>query len=330
MRVCIIGGTGNISTSIVRLLLAQGHDVTCFNRGRHGAAPDGANVIVGDRLERDRFETTMQQEAFDAAIDMICFNREDALSDIKAFQSVSHFIQVSTVCTYGVEYDRLPVDEDHPLRPISDYGRNKVEADEAFLEAHRREGFPVGIVKPSTTYGPQLGLLRQIAWDFSWLKRVLEGRPIVICGDGHIIHQFLHVDDAALCFANMLGREKCIGQTYNMVPEGFTSWRRYHETAMQVLGRKVEMVGVSCGDLALLEVPDSEVCRDIFAHNCYYSAAKLFQDVPEFKPRISLEEGMRRVFNSMQKQERIPASEPGGWEDRIIERVETMRTWRET
>ena len=34
MRVCVIGGTGHISTSIVRVLLAQGHEVSCFNRGR--------------------------------------------------------------------------------------------------------------------------------------------------------------------------------------------------------------------------------------------------------------------------------------------------------
>jgi len=326
MRICVVGGTGNISTSIVRLLLDLGHDVTCFNRGQHGVTPEGAKLIVGNRLERDSFEKTMQQEAFDAAIDMICFNREDAVSDVRAFRGVSHFIQVSTVCTYGVDYDWLPVTEDHPLRPICDYGRNKVAADDVFLEAYGREGFPVSIVKPSTTYGPQQGLPRQIASDFSWLNRVLEGRPILICGDGHAIHQFLHVDDAALCFAHMLGRTKCIGRTYNMVREGYTSWRRYHETAMKVLGRTVEMVGVSCSDLERLGVPRYDICRDIFAHNCYYSAERLFQDVPEFKPRISLADGISRVFNSMQKQKRIPPSEPGAWEDRIIERVERMRS----
>lgn len=325
MRVCIVGGTGNISTSIVLLLLELGHDVTCFNRRQHGEVPGGSRIIKGDRFERESFEKAMQQEAFDAAIDMICFNREDALSDIRAFQGVSHFIQVSTVCTYGVDYDHLPVDEDHPLRPTTDYGRNKVAADGAFLDAHRRTGFPVSIVKPSTTYGPKMGLLRQIAWDFSWLNRVMEGRPILIGGDGHIVHQFLHVDDAALCFAHMLGRDKCIGKTYNMVPDGFTNWRCYHETAMGVLGRTVEMVGVNCGDLAQLGVPNYEVCRDIFAHNCFYSAKKIFCDVPEFRPRISLEDGMQRVINSMQQDQRIPVSEPGGWEDWIIDGVRSMR-----
>ena len=284
MKVCVVGGTGNISTSIVRLLLELGHDVTCFNRGRSGPAPDGAKVIVGDRLDRDRYEDTMQRESFDVAIDMICYNREDALSDVRAFQGVSHFIQVSTVCTYGVDYDWLPVSEDHPLRPISDYGRNKVAADEVFLAAFSQEQFPVTVVKPSTTYGPRMGLLRQIAWDHSWLNRLLEGRPILICGDGNAIHQFLHVDDAALGFAHMLGKTVCIGRTYNLADKGFVSWRRYHEIAMKALGRAVEMIGVSTKDLEIFEVPKYEICRDIFSHNCYYSSKSIFKDVPEFQP----------------------------------------------
>lgn len=325
MKICVVGGTGNISTSVVHLLLAQGHEVTCYNRGQHGTAPEGARSLVGDRTERLEFERTIQVEGFEAAIDMICFNRDDALSDVRAFQGVSHFLQISTVCTYGVEYDWLPVSEDHPLRPITDYGRHKVAADSAFMEAFHRDGFPVTIVKPSTTYGPQIGVLRQIAWDSSWLDRVRGGRPILICGDGHAVHQFLHVDDAALGIAHMLGRPCCLGQTYNLVRRGFTTWKAQHQTVMEVLGRQVDLVGVSCADLEPLGVPRFEICRDIFCHNCYYSAERLYRDVPEFAPQVSLAEGVRRVYEEMERQGGISISEPGGWEDQIIERVHRMR-----
>jgi nucleoside-diphosphate-sugar epimerase len=60
MRICVIGGTGHISTSIVALLLKQGHEVTCFNRGRSGHVPEGAGWIQGDRRDRAAFEQTMQ------------------------------------------------------------------------------------------------------------------------------------------------------------------------------------------------------------------------------------------------------------------------------
>lgn len=318
MRVCVIGGSGNISTSIVRVLLSLGHDVTCFIRGQSRTIPDGARLLQGDRMDRTVFEKKIQAEYFEAAIDMICFTREDAESSVRAFRGVQHFIQCSTVCTYGIELDWMPVTEDHPLRPITDYGRNKMAADRVFLEAWYREGFPITILKPSTTYGPIMGCVRQVAWDFSWIDRVRKGKPIALCGDGSVVHQFLHVEDAALAFAYGLGKTHCIGQIYNVVNRGFYTWRQYHETAMQVIGHEVEMVGIPLDDILAMEIPESGICRDIFAHNSYYSAERLFRDVPEFKPKVSLQEGLRQTIEALDMEGRIPDSDTIEWEDRAI------------
>ncbi len=324
MKVCVVGGTGNISTPIVKLLLEQGHEVTLFNRGQRDNPLKDAKVIVGDRKNREDFESKMQAEKFDAAIDMICFDEADALSNIHAFADVSHFIQVSTVCTYGVDYDFLPVTEDHPLRPITNYGKNKVAADHAFLEAYHRNRFPVTIIKPSTTFGPQTGLFRQIAWDRSWPHRVETGRPLTILGEGFTPHQFLHVNDAAPCFVHVLGREKCIGQTYNMMASGFTTWKTWHETAMKVIGQEVELVGVTLAQLEAFDVPARAASKEIFAHNCYYSNEKILRDVPEFSPQFSLEEAMRDVYFKTKEAGTIPESEKGGWEDTLIKKIRSL------
>ena len=154
MHVGVIGGTGHISTSIVRVLLAQGHAVTCVNRGLRGAVAPGARLVRGDRRARAAFERTLQAERFDAVIDMLCFTRADALSSLRAYRDVPHVVQCSTVCTYGLTDDGLPVTEDHPLRPLTPYGQHKAAADATLLEAYERDGFPVTILKPSTTYGP--------------------------------------------------------------------------------------------------------------------------------------------------------------------------------
>jgi len=318
MKICVLGGTGNISTSIVRELVRLGHDVTCFNRGQQGRPPDGVRIITGDRVQRAEFERQMQAGQFEAAIDMICFNREDAESTIRAFRGARHVVYCSTVCTYGIQYDWMPVTEDHPLRPITDYGRNKAAADNAFLAAHYRDGFPVTIIKPSTTYGPAMGLLRQVAWEFSWIDRVRKGKPIVVCGDGLALHQFLHVDDAALGFAHIVGRDCAIGQTYNLVRNGYTSWADYHRAAMRVIGREVELVGVPLDTLVRAQVPESDICRTIFAHTTYYSGVRIARDVPEFRPRVSLEQGMRLVLEDMERTGRIPDAGKNTWEDTLI------------
>lgn len=325
MRVVIVGGTGNISTSIVNLLLQQGHDVTCYNRGKTASVPVGAHVIIGDRHNRADFEATMQREKFDVAIDMIGFNKEHAESSLRAFRDVQQFIQCSTVCVYGVQYDWLPVSEDHELRPTTGYARGKAEADAVFLAAYYNDGFPVTIIRPSTTHGPKQGLFRQLGTDFSWIDRVRKGKPIVVCGDGKAAHQYLHVDDAALGFVGVIGKSHCVGQVYNLVDQGFTSWADYHRTMMRIVDKEVELVGVSLATLQALNVPSLGLCEDIFAFNTIYTADRIFRHVPEFRPQYTLEAAMRHILEAMDRSGRIPDSDTMRWEDQLIDAVYRLR-----
>ena len=89
---------------------------------------------------------------------------------------------------------------------------------------------------------------------------------------------------------------------------------------MKVIGKKVDLIGVPYTNLERLKVPAFDICRDVFSHNLYYSAEKLFSDVPEFQPRVSLEEGMRQVLEKMDRDDRIPNSDKLNWEDRIIKK----------
>jgi nucleoside-diphosphate-sugar epimerase len=318
MKVGIVGGSGNISTSIVRLLLKQGHEVVCFNRGHTRPIPEGARLVQVDRYDRATFEQKAQAEQCEAAIDMLAFGREDARSSLRAFRGVRQFVQCSTVCTYGIQYDWFPATEDHPLRPVTDYGREKAAIDAIYLAAYYTDGFPVTIIKPSTTYGPVQGLHRQVCDDRSWIDRIRKGKPIVVCGDGNALHQHLHVDDAALAFVGVLGKDHCIGQTYNLVDRGYITWADYHRTAMRVIGREVELVGVPFADLQSFNIPEFEICAEIFAHHVYYSAEKLFRAVPEFQPKVSLAEGMAQAIEAMDRAGSIPNSDSIEWEDRVI------------
>jgi nucleoside-diphosphate-sugar epimerase len=325
LKIGIVGGTGNISESIVQLALEMGHEVVCVNRGQSRAVAEGARLVQVDRQDRPRFEQLMRAEKFDAAMDMICFNAKDAASSVRAFHDVGVFVQTSTVCTYGIDYDWFPTTEDHPLRPITGYARDKAAADAVYMEAYYRDGFPVVILKPSTTYGPQQGLIRQVAWDFSWINRIREGKPIVVCGDGNALHQFLHVDDAAKAFVGVLEQPTSIGQTYNVVRREYHTWADYHRVAMEVLGREVELVGVPFANLQSYNIPEFDICAEIFAHHVYYSPEKLFHHVPEFQPTISLAKGMEQVLEFMDADGRLTAAGTNEWEDAIIAAQKQVR-----
>jgi hypothetical protein len=84
-------------------------------------------------------------------------------------------------------------------------------------------------------------------------------------------------------------------------------------------------VGVPLEDLIALQVPGVSICREIFAHHGYYSAEKLFRDVPGYHPVVSLEEGMTRVLEAMDREGRVPAAEANGWEDRLIAAQRAVR-----
>lgn len=320
-RVVVIGGTGNISTSITRLLIEKGYDVTCYNRGETHAEeiPAAAHILKGDRRDRAAFEKTMQEQKFDYAIDMICYDAEDAQSDIRAFANVEQLVYTSTACVYGVDYDWLPVTEDHPLRPITDYGRGKAAAEAEFMKAYETTGFPITIIRPSSTYGNQVGMVGNIGENNLWIDRVRKGKPILLSGSGNNVHQLLHVDDAAKGYVGALGKEHCIGQAYNLVREGFMTWREIHETGMKVLGKTVEMVCVPMEVLQALGYEDRGFTCTIFGYNTIYDHNKIYRDIPEFRPSVALEDGMRRVIAYSDAHNMILDSDQYPMDDKIAE-----------
>ncbi|MBQ6595092.1 MAG: NAD-dependent epimerase/dehydratase family protein [Clostridia bacterium] len=326
-RVVIVGGTGNISTSITRLLVREGYDVTCFNRGLTHAEeiPGCVRLLQGDRNDRAAFEELMLREAFDYAIDMICYNGEDAQSDIRAFRGVKQLVYTSTACVYGVDYDYLPVDETHPLRPITPYGTGKAEAEGVFMEAWRSEGFPVTIIRPSSTYGNQVGLVGNVGENNLWIDRVRKGKPILLCGSGNTPHQLLHVDDAAKGYVGTLGKEHCLGRAYNLVREGFITWRQFHETGMRALGRTTEMVCVPLEVLEALGYASRGFTTTIFGYNTIYDHRRIYHDIPEFRPTVGLEEGMRGVIAYSDAHGMIPDSDAWPMDDMLAEYMLSAR-----
>src|SRR5438046_8923376 len=105
MKVLIIGGTGLISTGIIKHLIRRGADITMYNRGQRERGFEG-NIphIQGDRSKASEFEDSFKDARYDVIIDMICFRPEEAESDIRAFAGrCEHFLCRPTGCTYGMK-----------------------------------------------------------------------------------------------------------------------------------------------------------------------------------------------------------------------------------
>src|SRR5438132_3284138 len=128
MHVLVIGGTGFIGRHAVRRLIEAGNTVTVFHRGQTNAGlPDGVNYISGERSDLQSFAAEFKRIEPDVALDMICYNKREALDLVGALDSMCERVVIaSSMDVYrsygrllGVEHgppNRAPLSEGSPLR----------------------------------------------------------------------------------------------------------------------------------------------------------------------------------------------------------------------
>jgi nucleoside-diphosphate-sugar epimerase len=301
MNTLVIGGTGLISSAIVRELQRKGHRVTVFHRGNHRLEAKGVLEIMGDRQNRPLFEAAMRALEFDAVIDMISYNREDAASAFRAFHGrVGSFVHCSSVCALGVPTRKVICDETEPYHPCSGYGRGKAAGEKYLLEMWKTRKFPVTIFRPSHTYGPGGGwvlgtFLTDWETDCELVNRIRRGSPVVVHGDGTTLWQSCFNDDIAKGFVGAIGRKHVRGEVYHLCGRDVMTWNEYYAAVGRAVGRAPRIVHLPT-DVIVRGAPESATgfLREIaFTHGAY-SIEKARRDIPEFNPAVGVEEGTRR------------------------------------
>lgn len=316
MKLLIIGGTGTISSPITRLALEAGHQVTLLNRGNR-SMPAGAEHIKADRNDMKALHSALSHRRFDATIDMMAFEPEQLEMLLHTLRDPGHLLFCSTVCALGFDWQEWPVAEAAPFRPNSDYGRGKASAEQWLRNFAEKNNLAYTILRPSTTYDHQTGLLRQVCLDgYRWLGAIRAGHPLLIADRGMGLNQFLHADDCGRAFFQVLNNAVCYGKTYHVVGP-VTSWENHHRTAMQALGRSVDLVSIPTEKL-IEEHPENPIFRDIFQYHGIFSGTALENDI-SFFPKISLPGGMKQVIEKLDSIGRIPREyRPEPWEAKLL------------
>jgi 2'-hydroxyisoflavone reductase len=200
-RVLILGGTGFIGPHQVRSLLAAGHAVTVFNRGRSGAGMFGRDVeeLVGDRATD---LGALKGRRWDAVIDESASNGATAAAWVTATatllrDAVDQYLFVSSRSVYA-DTSRVPMTseapvltiENRPLRPgqAMPYGHGKAYAEKAAQAAMPGR---VTIVRPGLIIGPGDDTDRFTYWP----ARIARGGEILAPGDGSDRVQIIDVRD---------------------------------------------------------------------------------------------------------------------------------------
>jgi nucleoside-diphosphate-sugar epimerase len=321
MKVLIIGGSGLISSGIVKALHTRKADITVFNRGKTEDRLGDVQHLVGDRNDFAAFEAAMAKSGpWDVVIDMICFEAPQAESDVRAFAGrCSHFIFCSTVCTYGNTQTIIPTDESIPQNPHSNYGRGKVACEQIFLQAHAAGKFPVTIMRPSHTYGPSGPVINNLGWEPSFVDRLRKGRPVIVSGDGHGLWQSAFNEDVGVGFAYAAGNPKCFGEVYNITGDEVVTWDEYTIRSAAAIGAPApKIVHIPTDLLLTLKHERLQALEEIFRYHGVYSSDKLKRVVPEYRNSTPYEEGVRRTVEWMDAHDKIVPATEDDFIDRIL------------
>jgi UDP-glucose 4-epimerase len=124
--------------------------------------------------------------------------------------NIQRFIFASSAATYG-EVQRIPIDEDQELKPVTPYGKSKVEAEKLVMTYVDSGKISCGIsLRIFNVYG--LGQNPEYADVITnFAKRITQGLPPIIYGDGMQTRDFISVNDVVRAIMLALEANVCKG-----------------------------------------------------------------------------------------------------------------------
>ena len=231
MHFLVTGGAGYIGAVLVPALLQGGHRVTVldtFAAGDAALAPcclnSGFEPVRGDARDMRTLEPLLRHAdvviplaalvgaplcARDA-IGAVTLNRDAVIDLAKRTSSSQMLVYPTTNSGYGIGDGNALCTEDSPLRPVSLYGRTKVEAEQAVLET----GHGISL-RLATVFGmsPRMRL-DLLVNDFTW--RAVTDRAVVLF-EPHFRRNYIHVRDVAKAFLHAVDNFAAMrGQPFNV------------------------------------------------------------------------------------------------------------------
>jgi UDP-glucose 4-epimerase len=189
----------------------------------------------------------------------------------------------STRQIYG-RPDTLPVDEQHPLRPVDVNGINKCAGEWYHTLYHHMHGLRTCVLRLTNTIGPRMRIKddRQTFLGV-WVRRLLEGKPIEVWG-GRQLRDFTYVDDCVDALLRAASHPAAVGRVFNLGGRGHISLADLARLMVEIHGR---------GRVVVRKFPAGRKKIDI---GDYYADWTAIRETLGWQPRTSLPAALRRTL----------------------------------
>jgi len=299
LKVLFIGGTGVISAAAAERAVAVGHQLTMLNRGNTviRAIPPGVELLSADIRDTDSVRAALGARNFDVVADFVAFTPDQVAADIALFTGrTGQYVFISSASAYQKPPARLPIRESTPLRnPFWQYSRDKIACENLLVRAYRDDGFPVTIIRPSSTYDRT-----RIVLTGGWtdIARLRAGRPVVVHGDGTSLWTVTHSSDLAKALVGLLGLPQAVGDSFTITSDEYLPWNTIYQLFAEAAGAPPpRLVHIASQTIAAAAPQLGPPLLGDRSHSVIFDNSKVKALVPEFVCTTSFATGVRDIVN---------------------------------
>lgn len=297
-KILITGGAGYIGSVLIPKLLLDGYEVTCVDNLMYeptslmmATINKNFKLIIGDARDKELMKPLIEKN--DVIIPLACMtgaplcNKDKVAAASVNKDSVVMCSELSSQdqlliypCTnsgYGIGKEGIFCTEDSPLKPISLYGKLKVDAENILLQKGNAITFRL-----ATVFGvsprPRLDLLVN---DFTY--RAYFDKTVVLF-EAEFKRNYLHIEDAADGFRFAIKNPNLMGNCFNLgYSEANLSKRELCEEIKNVIPDFVYLI--------------SEIGSDIDKRNYIVSNQKI--ENAGFKANRDLSTGIKELVKAL-------------------------------
>ncbi len=334
MKILLIGGTGTISSAITRLLAEKGEDVWLLNRGtQNDGLPENVSVITADINNEAETAEKIKNMKFDAVCEFIGFVPSQVERDYRLFcGKTKQYIYISSASAYQKPLSDCKITESTPLsNPYWQYSRDKIACEEFLMKMYRENGFPITIVRPSHTYCERSVPLGVHGNNGSWqvVKRMLEGKPVIIHGDGTSLWTMTHNSDFAKAFVGLIGNIHAIGEAYHITSDESLTWNQIYKAIADCLGVELKPYYVTSDFLS--KTSNYDLLGSLIgdkANSVIFDNSKIKRAVPGFTATVRFDQGIRQTIEYIMKHEECQKEDKefDEWCDKVIASLENAKS----
>ena len=316
MKALVTGASGFIGRRLAATLARRGHDVACLVRKTSRTAGlEGLplELVVGDLGDPGSLDAAVAgrnwvfhlagvvQAADGPAFEAVNVQGTRNLVEacLRSAPGLGRFVFVSSIAAAGPSGPDRPATEADEPRPVSAYGRSKLDAERAVLRASGR--MPATIIRPPNVLGPGSKELGRAI-------RVVRMRLVPEIGDDRPRTSLVDVDDLVEALVLAASNVRSIGQTYYVTDGRAYAWPEITAALTGELGLGRIRIGIPFrAQLLAARLSEASarlagrtpaLTRDIVRagrdHFWIYDGSKIVRELG-FRPRSTMRDSVRRA-----------------------------------